>query len=111
VFVANPASGNASKIDKKDVEKIKSRKKGAYLKFLTAKNIGILVSTKPGQDKLKQARQLKNKLKNKNCYIFIADEIDMSQLENFPFIEAWVNTACPRISDKAKGMVNIDDIK
>jgi 2-(3-amino-3-carboxypropyl)histidine synthase len=111
VFVANPASGNASEIDKKDVEKIKSRKKGAYLKFLTAKNIGILVSTKPGQDKLKQARQLKNKLKNKNCYIFIADEIDMSQLENFPFIEAWVNTACPRISDKAKGMVNIDDIK
>jgi 2-(3-amino-3-carboxypropyl)histidine synthase len=111
VIVANPASGNASGIDKKDVEKIKSRRKGSYLKFLTAKNIGILVSTKPGQNKLKQALALKKKLKNKNSYIFIADEIDLSRLENFPFIEAWVNTACPRIADNIKGMVNIEDIK
>ena len=110
VIVANPASSRVSRIDKKDVEAIKKKRKGAYLKFLTAKNIGILVSTKPGQNKLKQALQLKNKLKNKNCYVFIADELDMQQLENFPFIECWVNTACPRIADRVKGMLNIDDI-
>lgn len=110
VIVANPLSNEVSRIKKEDVEQIRKRRKGAYLKFLTARNIGIIVSTKPGQSKLKQALELKKKLKNKNCCIFIADEIDLNQLENFPFIECWVNTACPRIADKAKGMINVEEV-
>ena len=50
VFAANPSSKNVSKIKKSDIEKIKKKTKGTYLKFLTAKKIGILVSTKPGQN-------------------------------------------------------------
>ena len=110
VFVANPASNQASKIKKSDVEKIRKKTKGAYIKFLTAKKIGILVSTKPGQNKLKQALDLKKRLKDKETYIFIADEINPEQFENFPFIECWVNTACPRIADNVKGMINIEDV-
>ncbi|MBW2993776.1 diphthamide synthesis protein [Candidatus Woesearchaeota archaeon] len=110
VIIANPSSGNVSRIKKSDAEKIRKKTKGAYIKFLTAKKIGILVSTKPGQNNLKQALALKKKLKDKETYIFIANEIDSGQFENFPFIECWVNTACPRIADNIKGMVNIEDI-
>ena len=111
VIIANPSSSNVSKVKKEDIEKIKKKRKGAYIKFLTAKSIGILVSTKPGQNKLKQALKLKKKLKNKDCYIFIADEINPGQLENFRFIECWINTACPRIADNITGMINLEDIR
>ena len=111
VIIANPSGNKVSRVKKEDIEGIKKKRKGSYLKFLTSKNIGILVSTKPGQEKLKQALQLKKKLKDKKCYVFIADEITPAELENFQFIECWVNTACPRIADSAKRMVNIEDIK
>lgn len=47
---------------------------------------------------------------NKKFYIFIADTIDYNQLNDFPFIEAWVNTACPRIEEDFR-MVNIEKYK
>jgi len=78
------------------------------MKFYSADNIGILVSTKPGQNNLKEAIELKKKLK-KNCYIFVSDMINEAELENFPFIQAWVNTACPRI--EGKNIVNAEDIQ
>ena len=34
---------------------------------------------------------------NKEAYLFLSDEINFSQLENFNFIQSWINTACPRI--------------
>jgi|TARA_B100001971_G_C18157463_1_gene519397 2-(3-amino-3-carboxypropyl)histidine synthase len=110
VFVYNPLTGVLDKISEKEVLVYKKRRKGAYLKFLSAKNVGVLVSTKPGQNQMNNALSLKNKLKDKNCYIFIADTIDLNELENFPFIEAWVNTACPRMVEDKVGMINIDEI-
>ena len=84
------------------------QQKGALLKFLSSKEVGIIVSTKPGQEKLKKAFELKNKLKDKNCHVFLADTIDPAEFENFPFIECWVNTACPRFADEKKGVVNYE---
>lgn len=70
--------------------------KGKYLKFLSSNNIGILVSTKPGQNHIKEAIKLKDKLnkKGKKSYILIGDEIN--NLENFSF-DSYINTACPRL--------------
>ena len=87
------------KIPDIDIKKIKAHKKAALLKFLAADNIGILVSTKPGQENLKKATSLKQKLekKNKKAYIFLANNIDITQFENFQ-IDSWVNTACPGLS-------------
>ena len=110
VIIANPLSGKVNELDKSEITKIKQRRKGALLRFLSSKNIGILVSLKSGQNRLNDAFELKKKLKEKNCYIFAADTLDLNQLENFPFVEAWVNTACPRIVDDKKGIVNIDEI-
>ena len=48
--------------------------------------------------------------------MFVTDTLDFAELENFPFIECYVNTMCPRIGmddtiRTAKPIVNIDDIK
>ncbi|MFA5084489.1 MAG: diphthamide synthesis protein, partial [Candidatus Paceibacterota bacterium] len=73
---------------------------------------GILVSTKPGQNKTKQALALKKKLEHegKKAYIFSFDNFDINQLENFPEIKCWINTMCPGLS-REQPFVWIGDIK
>ena len=60
-----------------------------------------MVSVKPGQCSYKKALEIKKKLeeKGKKCFIFAFDTLSANEMENFPFIEFWVNTACPRIAD------------
>jgi len=115
VFTFNPLTNKFDKVDKKEVEKINKRKKGALIKFLSSKEIGVIVTTKPGQEQLKEAFELKKRFKDKNFYFLIFDTIDFNQLENFPFIECFVNTACPRIAlDDSikinKAIINLEDI-
>ena len=50
VFVLNPFSGRINILDKKDVENYEKMRKSAKLKFLNADNIGVLISTKSGQN-------------------------------------------------------------
>jgi len=111
VVMANPFTNEAKVLEKNEIEKLKKQQKGALLKFLSSDNIGIIVSTKPGQEKLKKAFDLKKKIKDKNCYVFIADTIDPAEFENFPFIECWVNTACPRFADEKKGVINYETVE
>ncbi len=113
IFTFNPLTKIFKELSKQEIENYLKRRKGAYLKYLSSKNIGIIVSTKPGQKKLKEAIELKEKLgkKGKNSYIFIADDIDVNQLENFPFIDCWVNTSCPRIVEDKKGIIDIGEAK
>lgn len=95
--------------------KIKLRRyRGALLKFLSAKNIGVIITVKPGQEHLKPSFFLEKRFPDKKFYYFIDNTISFSQLENFPFIEVWVNTACPRISfddqeQFRKGVINLND--
>lgn len=113
IFVFNPLSKILTELDESHIKKIRQKQKVALLKFHSASDIGILVTTKPGQHRLKDAIYLKDKLKDKRCYIFITDTLDFSQLENFPFIGCWVNTMCPRIALDdilPKSIINIDDI-
>jgi 2-(3-amino-3-carboxypropyl)histidine synthase len=73
------------------------------------------VSTKPGQH-LFQApvEKVKEKLEaqGKRVYLFVGDLITDTELRNFSHIEAWVNTACPRLMDDdfEKPIVNAADI-
>ena len=115
VFCYDPIHAIMSKIDRKQVEKYNAKRKGAYLKFLDAKEIGFLVSLKPGQNNFRKAVEWKSKLNGKQCYIFAFDTLDFNQIENFPFIECWVNTACNRILDDyekfPKPLVDLSDIE
>ncbi len=114
VFIFNPLSRTFSRLRDYDVKRYRMRMDAGLKKFLMSESVGILVSTKPGQQKLRQAIALKKRLK-KRSYILVSDDIDFSSLENFPFIECFVNTACPRIGyDDAtrlpRPVVNIEDV-
>ncbi|MCK5624691.1 diphthamide synthesis protein [Candidatus Pacearchaeota archaeon] len=93
-----------TKISKKDIELYEKKNKASYLKFLNEDNVGLLISTKPGQENLQRALNLKKKLK-KNSYLFISNAIDISEFENFG-LDCWVNTACPRL-DMDSSVINI----
>lgn len=97
------------KISEEEIDSFRKRKKVSYVKFLNAEKIGILISTKPGQENLQKALSLKNKLKNKIPYFFISNEINTKEFENFSEIKSWVNTACPRL-DFDSSIINISDL-
>ncbi len=108
VFIWNPFNKKLSKLPESDVVKFRKRRKGALLNFYDAKTIGIIVSLKPGQKNLSLARDFEKQTK-KDAYLFISETLDLSDLDNFPFIDCWVNTACPRLADDRR-MVNIDEL-
>ncbi|MDO8528653.1 MAG: diphthamide synthesis protein [Nanoarchaeota archaeon] len=103
-------NNSMSEISDKEIESLKTKKKAAYLKFLNSENVGILVSTKPGQENLKRALELKKSsiMKNKKAYILIGNNLSPSEFENFN-LGSWVNTACPRLDFDAS-VVNMGDI-
>lgn len=117
VLIYNPFSKKLSEITEKDIEKIKNKLGGMILKFKISKNIGVIITRKPGQNRLKDALKFKHnwEKKGKSVYLFLTDTLDFNELENFPFIECWVNTACPRIGyddvlRTEKSIINIDDV-
>ena len=97
VHIWDPINKNYKVITKQLMDKEIKRQKAAYSLFLMKKKIGVLVSTKNGQSYLKHALILKEKYPDKVFYYIAFNNIDFSKLEDFPFIEVWVNTACPRI--------------
>ena len=100
-------------IPQSEIEKIKAKRQTALIKFLKAERIGILVSTKPGQENLNKAIKLKKQLENKKnpkqAYIFISNNISINQFENFN-IDSWVNTACKGLAMDNPSIININDL-
>ncbi|MCK4429352.1 MAG: diphthamide biosynthesis enzyme Dph2, partial [Candidatus Aenigmarchaeota archaeon] len=88
------------------------KKQARISKFMEAKKIGILISTKPGQF-YRDYEKLKNKLEKegKEVKILILDEIRNEKLMGLDF-DCYLNTACPRILDNEfdKLIVNLRDI-
>lgn len=115
VFCYNPETKKLSKLGRHDLELREKRQRGAYLRFLTSSCIGVLVTTKQGQDRLKAALGLKKMYPEKEFYYLISDSIDFSQLENFTFVKCFVNTACPRLCDDydkfPKPIINLEYIE
>lgn len=99
-------------VSDKEIKKLETRKKAAYLKFLHADEVGIIVSVKPGQRKMKIAEDLKKKLKKqgKKVYLFIADNISLQELENFT-LPIYINTACPGLSLDSSKIINLEDLE
>ena len=115
VFTYDPETRQSGKVSDADVERIVKKKRGAMIRFLSSERIGILVSLKEGQDRMKEAQALRKSLSDegKHPYIFVFSTLDPAGLEAFPYIEVFVNTACPRIAedDLPRPAVNIDDIR
>jgi 2-(3-amino-3-carboxypropyl)histidine synthase len=116
VFAYDPMTKEEKELSGKDVTALKKRVQGARAKFFMSTEIGVILTTKPGQSKLQQALKLKERYKKKNFYYLLSSNIDPQSLENFPFIEMYINTACERIAfddnDKfLKPVLNMEDIE
>lgn len=111
IYVFDTNTNIIAKISENEINSLKNKRKTTLLKFLNANNIGILVSTKPGQENLEIAIKLKQKLekKGKQAFIFLSNNIDTSQFENFN-IDSWVNTACQGLSYDNPNIINYTEL-
>jgi 2-(3-amino-3-carboxypropyl)histidine synthase len=98
-FIADPYDNRAYPINV-EAQKILMQRFAIIQEAKNAKKIGIFVGLKPGQKHLDNALQMKN---GKVAYLLAAREINPETLLEFPSIDAYVNTACPRVSLEATG--------
>ncbi len=100
-----------NKLNREEVNEIKNKRKTAFLKFLAAEKVGILVSIKPGQENLREALKLEKKLekKGKDVRIFLADNISLDEIENYN-MESWINTACQALTFDSR-ILNMHELK
>jgi len=99
-----------------EIARQEKRKNGSLLAASEARTFGILLSTKNGQFNIAGAQLAKKLLEKKGARaeILVANEFSPLALANFLKFDAYINTACPRISDDrevyGKPIVNIADI-
>lgn len=100
------------KITEKHLENFRQKQKASYVNFLNSKNTGIIISTKPGQNNLKKALKIRKKLdkKSKDPYLFICNNVNSLEFDNFPDIGSWINTACPRLDMESNTIINIAEL-
>ncbi|MDR0318414.1 MAG: diphthamide biosynthesis enzyme Dph2 [Nitrososphaerota archaeon] len=98
-IVADPYDNRAFSVNE-TAQKILKQQWTSIEQTKNAKNIGIIIGLKPGQKKIEKAlktKELTEKHGKTACLIAIR-EITPEILLEFPTIDAYVNTACPRIS-------------
>jgi len=112
VFIVHP-SGGIERVSDEVIMKHRRIQAARLYKFKEANVVGILVSTKPGQSRMEKALGLKKKLAgSKETFIFAANEIKPEYLTGYD-VDAWVNTACPRIAEDVfdRPVVDISEIE
>jgi 2-(3-amino-3-carboxypropyl)histidine synthase len=115
--VADPYDNTAYAVDD-EAKKILKQRWASIQQAENAKTVGVLVSLKPGQKRLDEALKIKETLEKmgKTALIFALREIQPDVMMEFPNVDAYINTACPRISvDDAskfrKPMLTINEFK
>jgi len=97
--IADPYDNRAFQVND-EAQKILKQRWATIRKAKDAEEFGILVSLKPVQNRFNDALRIKATAEEhgKAAYLLIAREITPEMLLEFPTIDAYVNTACPRIS-------------
>jgi 2-(3-amino-3-carboxypropyl)histidine synthase len=103
-IIADPYDNRSYLIDT-EVQKILRQRFAGIQEAKEAKVFGIFVGLKPGQKHLDIALKAKSlaEKNGKEAYLVAAREINPETLLEIPFIDAYVNTACPRVSIDATG--------
>jgi len=98
-LVIDPFAGRIEFIDKLR-EKYRKRSRGKILASIGAKRVGILFSTKNGQQNMQLAKMLKQMIESGGleAQILTANTFNFDSLNNMMEFNAFVNTACPRLS-------------
>jgi len=98
VVIADPERGTAR--DLRDVrERVLRQRHAAIARAREAQIFGIIVSKKIGQARMDLARDLKALAEKygKQAHLFLMDLVSPELLQGYR-VDAWVNTACPRIA-------------
>jgi 2-(3-amino-3-carboxypropyl)histidine synthase len=98
-IIADPYEKRAYSIDD-EAQKIFKQRWACVEEAGHAKTFGILIGLKPGQKRLDEALKIKETVekRGKTACLFAIREILPEALMEFPTVDAYVNTACPRIS-------------
>lgn len=98
-IVADPYEKRAFSVNE-EARKILKQRWASIEEAKKAKTFAVLVGLKPGQKRLEEALSIKEKLEKngKKAHLFAIKSITPEALMNFPTVDAYVNTACPRLS-------------
>ncbi len=98
-IIADPYGGDAYSVYE-EAQKVIKQRYASIEEASHAKTFGVLISLKPGQKHLEEALAVKDTLEKmeKNVCLFAVREILPEVLAEFPTVDAYVNTGCPRIS-------------
>jgi 2-(3-amino-3-carboxypropyl)histidine synthase len=98
-IIADPYENRAYSIDE-EAQKILRQRWACIEEAEHAKTFGVLIGLKLGQKRLDDALKIKEiaEKNGKSAFLFAIREILPEVLVEFPTVEAYVNTACPRIS-------------
>lgn len=101
VFIANPYINHIEEITSTEIRRFRNKIAANISKIKAATNIGILATTKPGQNQTELAIKLRKRLDKdgKNTFVFLGETINPEQMRNFSSIDAWINTCCPRLTE------------
>lgn len=104
VIVADPYDNRAFSVDA-EAQKLLKQHWACIEEAKKAKIFGIIIGLKPGQKHFDEALKVKEivEKQGKTACLLAAREVTPETLLAFPTIEAYVNTACPRISLDAPG--------
>jgi 2-(3-amino-3-carboxypropyl)histidine synthase len=100
--IADPYENRAYSI-MDDAKKMLKRRWTSIQEAASARVFGVLVGLKPGQLHLELSLQTKEAIEKlgKTAFLLAIKEVTPESLLEFPTINAYVNTACPRISLEA----------
>jgi 2-(3-amino-3-carboxypropyl)histidine synthase len=98
-IAANPYTGEVFSLED-EVQRIWRKRFAEIHEFRKAERIGIIVGLKIGQKRLDRALQLKKLTEDseKKATILALREITENALQQFPTLNAFINTACPRLA-------------
>jgi 2-(3-amino-3-carboxypropyl)histidine synthase len=96
---ADPYQQRAFRLDN-EVQRVLKQRYASIHEAEKAEHFSILIGLKSGQKRMDEALQLKERLtqKGKKATLFAAREITPEIMIQFPTVDAFVNTACPRIA-------------
>ena len=98
-IIADPYEKRAYPIHD-EVQRVLKRRWASISEAKGAEKFGILIGLKSGQKRIREAVKIKEKLQKsgRKATLLALREVTSNALMQFPNVEAFVNTACPRLS-------------
>ena len=95
----DPYTGDSSEMSFDRIERILRQRFGLIMEIDNATTFGILIGEKPGQMRRNLAMRMKRILEKhgKKGYLLALDHVSPDLIDFYP-VDAFVNTACPRIA-------------